>query len=342
MKRFLMALAGTAALAGLSYCNPHDVDADPNKDYPITPAAGPWMICVTSFMGPESGKLAHDMVLELRQQYKIAAYFFNRGEEERKKHELEIQQKRQQQEDNLRRAGLNPADANFLRIRTVRIEDQFAVLVGGYKDMDTARKALDDIKKLKPPSERLSATVLHITEPTQAKDSKKTVTEKSYLNPFLSSFVVPNPTVPVQREPEKPDKFLKELNSNESYSLLNCRKPWTLAVRDFQGAQMIQQPSEPSSFMEKLKLDDKTSERLNAAALQAHEVARVLRQMHFDAYVLHTRHMSLVTIGGFDSPNDPQISQAQRQLAQIKSLNSNAGLTLMLWANPLPMEVPRP
>ena len=35
-------------------------------------------------------------------------------------------------------------------LHEVRIQDQCVVLVGGYKDMDTARKALDGFKKLKP------------------------------------------------------------------------------------------------------------------------------------------------------------------------------------------------
>lgn len=342
MKRFLFALTGMAALAGLSYCSPRDVEADPNKNYPVTPDAGPWMICVTSYTGDPAGQLAHDMVLEIRQQYKIPAFFFNRSAEERKKQQEEIQQKRQQQEEYLRQKGLNPADANFLRIRTVRIEDQFAVLVGGYKDMETARKALDDIKRLKPPSERLSASVVRFSGPAEAKDDKKAATQKSYLNPFSTSFVVPNPTVPVQREPDRPDKFLKDLNSNETYSLLNCRKPWTLVVKDFRGLQVIQSRAESSTFLDKLGFGNKCGEQLNAAGLQAHELARILREMHLEAYVLHTRNSSLVTIGGYDSLKDPQLSQAQRQLAQIKSFNSGAGLTLQLWANPLPMEVPRP
>jgi hypothetical protein len=70
--------------------------------------------------------------------------------------------------------------------------------------------------------------------------------------------------------------------------------------------------------------------------MQAHEVARVLRDMHFDAYVLHTRYSSIVTVGGYDTVNDPLLLQNQRHLASLQ-LGS-----VQMFATPMPMQVPRP
>jgi len=74
-------------------------------------------------------------------------------------------------------------------------------------------------------------------------------------------------------------------------------------------------------------------------------VARVLREhpnLKFEAYVLHTRYSSVVTIGGFDGPADPRLLQLKQQLAKIQILDQNSGYkALELFAQPLPMQVPQ-
>ena len=52
------------------------VDADPRKAYELTESHGPWLIMCTSFAGPTAEQQAHDLVLELRQRFKIEAYSF--------------------------------------------------------------------------------------------------------------------------------------------------------------------------------------------------------------------------------------------------------------------------
>src|SRR5262249_18555913 len=133
------------------------------------------------------------------------------------------------------------------RLRIVRIEDQFAVLVGGYRDMEVARRALDDLKKVKPPSEKFMPKLTQVNE-------EKRVGESAAVHPFLLAFVVRNPVVPVEKAQDAPDPFLKELNSGESFSLLKTHKPWTLAVKSFQGAAVIQPRSGSSSFLDKIGL----------------------------------------------------------------------------------------
>jgi hypothetical protein len=78
----------------------------------------------------------------------------------------------------------------------------------------------------------------------------------------------------------------------------------------------------------------KSGELLNAGALQAEEIARVLRELKFDAYVLHTRFSSVVTVGGFENKEDPQMAQLQRKLGGAKFG------PIELFVRPLPMPVP--
>src|SRR5438270_381691 len=56
------------------------------------------------------------------------------------------------------------------------------------------------------------------------------------INPFRAAFVVHNPAVPTER-PAEANKLdiasLRKLNSEESYSLLSCKKPLTLVVAQY-------------------------------------------------------------------------------------------------------------
>src|SRR5688572_32389036 len=52
------------------------VDADPDKSYELEESHGPWMILAASFAGPTADQQAHDLVLELRQRFKLEAYTF--------------------------------------------------------------------------------------------------------------------------------------------------------------------------------------------------------------------------------------------------------------------------
>lgn len=325
----LLAAAVVAVATGPGYGK---VECDPNNEYTITKEAGPWMIIVQSYSGEIARDNAHKLVMELRTKFDLPAYTFNRGKEERAKQDEEMKRRREQQEEFLKQRGL-VADMPF-RMKHVRIEDQYAVLVGGYKDMDAARRALDHIKKLPPPSKELmDYACLGIPNKDKQGDGR---IEGAYLNPFLRAFVVPNPMVHVEKPKDQPDPMLKEMNSDETYSLYKCPKPWTLAVKEFYGQTTVVQKSVPTQMLEKL-LGKGGPDGLNAGAMQAHEIAKVLRShMNMDAYVLHTRHGSIVTVGAYDSKDDPRLLQNQRLLANLQM-----GPVIKFFAMPLPMEVPK-
>jgi hypothetical protein len=328
MKRRLFALAllvsGFAAATAIGQV----VDVDPSKDYPLTADVGAWTICAACYVGPESPKLAHDLALEIRTRYHLPAYVLNKGEEERRKEQERLQRLHEQ----YKAAGNVP-------LRTVRIEDQCAVLIGGYKDIEAANKALKSIKKLPPPSSEKYMPFLTQVVPDKGPDGEQRGrVEGAYINPFVKSFVVRNPLVPKETSNEKkPDPFLKNLNSGEKYSLLHCRKPYTLLVATFQGMSTFHAQEEPPGFWEKL-WKGYSGEMLEASGQNAHNLAEAMRKMGFEAYVLHMRQGSVVTIGGYDSPDDPRMKETQQTLAQHVQLDRSG----LLLAQFVPMPVPRP
>lgn len=143
------------------------------------------------------------------------------------------------------------------------------------------------------------------------------------------------------------DPFLKVLNENEDYSLLKCPAPWTMAVQSYGASASYvpvtkkdpQQPSMISGFLDKLWGGDKPKGEavLNSSTAQAHATAEVLHKMGFEAYVLHTHHYSIVTVGNFRGPADPAMITTANRLAELKLIDQ-----LHLLKNPTSCEVPRP
>ena len=295
--------------------------------YPLTVEAGTWLICCASYSGVDAPELSKQISEILRNRDNLKGYIFNYGEEEKKKQIADFE-RRQKMSPELRQP-----------MKFTRVSEQCAVLVGGYKDIEDARKNLEKIKKLAPPDLKLengkeTSDVINIYVPTA--DKKGAEIRRERVNPFSRAFVVRNPLVPNQTiAKNKPDPVLKTLNADEQYSLLKNSKSVTLVVKEYNGSAILQSTKAvTTSFMDKL-FGSRQGDMLGAAALQAHETARVLRKLEFDAYVLHTRTSSIVTVGGFDSRDDPNLARIQKAIITLKIT------ALDLYTNPLPMDVPK-
>lgn len=305
-------------------------------NYAVTPEAGPWMVCAASYMGPDAPELSRQLVVQLRERFRLPAYVFNYGDEQRR------QQRKEWEKLKKRYPGVP------LRRRTVRIRDQCAVLVGGYRDMESASKALDKIRKLPLPKLDLGPDKTAYDMMTVAKPDprhQRMRVEKAPINPFTTAFVTRNPTVEF-KSPERPkfDPFWKELNADEPYSVLKCPKRWTLVVKEYYGATVIKPQTGSSKFLKMVGFGRmKPGEGLSAAAKQAQELAKLLRnkQLGFEAYVMHTRFKSIVTVGGFDSLDDPNLLRTQQRLSQLKFGGQGRYDPIRLFRRPMPMEVPR-
>jgi hypothetical protein len=317
---------------------------DPNQEFFVTPAQGPWMIFMTSYttdrMTPDvkAKQLANQMVRELRANYQLPAYVFNYGEAERRKEFERAHKAIEHKKEEMRKNGLSTDTP--IRVPFTRIDIQCAVLVGGFKDAAAARREMERLRKIQVNEKQLarlpSQYELFLIDPRVGKG------ENAKVNPFLKSHVVPNPTVRQERsaEPEKLDiSVLKRLNAEETYSLLKCPKAWTLAVKQYQLPADIQPKDAPKgSLLQKLGWTSKSSERGDAAASHAQQLAQFLRKGKWESYVLHTKHASIVTVGSYDSPDDPRLARDRQALADI---NTRLPQEVRLFPNAMPMPVPR-
>src|SRR3954447_12628826 len=114
------------------------VDADPKKNYDLEESCGPWMILAASFAGPSAEQQSHDLVLELRQRFKLEAYTFRRTYDFSKPTE-----------------GLGYSrygGPRRMRYLTNNKFDELAVLVGNFGSIEDPQmdKALAQIKFARP------------------------------------------------------------------------------------------------------------------------------------------------------------------------------------------------
>jgi hypothetical protein len=350
MRSALLRLAGLLVMAGP--CFGQGLGVAPalpqgTSALTVTAEAGPWMICAASYSGPPSRGQSEELATEIRTRYGLPAYVFNRSGEERRREQERVAKLREERRQQIIAAGL-PADTP-VHVKTVRIEDQYAVLVGGYKDDVTARKELDRIRTLKP-SDKFSKVAY-------VPDAKGKMHEEA-INPFQSAFVCRNPAIPVEKpkHDDDLDRRLKNYNADESFSLLKCGKAWTLVVKVYKGASIIESQSSSGSIMERMGLAKKTGELLDANGNEAHKVAEVLRTppknprtnqvgIAFEAYVLHTEYNSYVTIGAFDTPDDPRVAQLMQtflnEMHRQGSAVNQLHLKVQFLAQPTPMPVPQ-
>jgi hypothetical protein len=339
-----MVLAGLAML-GWQTRLPAQNAADPIRGYQVTPELGPWMISTQYYTGPEAKELACQLANELRTTYRLPAHIFNYVEEERKLEQERVRKEKERLRELLRRQeeylkGMEHAPGPPIHVWTRRFEDQCVVLIGGYRDEATARRELDRLKKLKPPDpKKVRLGVTWIQRP------KSERAEATYVSPFAQSFVVHNPAV--KQAPQvaqaKPDPMLPRLNAEEEFSLLKCPKRFTLAVALFRGASTVvsdlnKGKKENGSFLDRLGQGGEPGQALCAAAWNAHEVAKVLKQLKLEVYVLHAPYYSLVTVGSFDRLDEPALQATQRDLAQLKpSLQK-----VPMLPEPMPIAIPHP
>jgi hypothetical protein len=322
MKKCLFVSAGLLALVAVSAAHAGRVEADPNKEYPISPEAGPYVICVKAYVGRDAHELANRLVLHLRQQG-WQAYMYDYSAEERRKNQELLDE----------RYKNVPPEARMQIHKTIHVEDQFGVLVGGYTDFDSASKDIAKVKKTpEPPADPRFADVDFVDQETK---------QIYRLHTYAQCIATRNPTLPRQQvEHNGPDPAWKQLNDGRPYNLLKkCGKPWTLAVAQFQGTGVVQPRSAGSEFLNMIGMGGKSGDVLEASAAQAEEVARFLSSKPYNlkAFVLHTRTGSVVTVGAYDTADDEDLVRKAKLLAG-KPIGATG---IKFFDQPRPMQVPQ-
>lgn len=370
-----------------------------NRDIEPTPTLGPWMICVHSYITKEAPDWARQMTVELRgnPKYRLPAYVFTYGLEERRKEYHRVKELLDKQREFIKDRGLPimvapnakrgeapliadnlsfdkmlslvgtgatgsmesddlPLQYALSLLKVKHIQVQCAVLVGGYPTQEAAEQALPAIRKLPPPDPnkvQLDKMFYSKTDPNNFKAEG----EQVHVNPFKKAFVVRNPAVKADRGPEQPTndgmdmKLLHKLNADEPLTLLNCKKSVTLAIKQFQTYSTVVETKGPTGgILDKFTgVKTRQGDGVDQAAHDAHNLAGLLRKNQLEAYVLHTKYASIVTVGGFDGLDDPNFRAMQNTLTErlravengIRLENRGAPINMMFFPRPMPMKVPR-
>ncbi len=175
----------------------------------------------------------------------------------------------------------------------VRQDDSAAVLAGDCKDHNAANKLQDKIHVIRP------KTITRDLVPAY----------QWQYGALRTAFCLPNPLADKKVEPKKDiDPLLLKLNSGK-HNIFTNPGAYTLQAVTFNGG---------TAYTAKQAEDLKKNGLLEAAGEHAEQVAAFLRTKGIDAYTVHTKMNSYVTIGAFGSPEDPQIQQVRKQVGGMK------------------------
>jgi hypothetical protein len=269
---------------------------------------------------------------------------YTKGAEECKAEQKRIREDIQRQQlamEQLKVMG-DLATKPTIRIPLINCDLECAVLVGGYKDMDSARAAHAKIKGMKLPDPTKVKLQTECSFKVDPKTGKTEGRQDMPVNPFLHSMIVPNPTISAKAATGRPPEdiaLLRNLNKDESFTLLKCPKQFTLLVKAYPLAAEIQTNKGLGGKFSSGPAP-KSNGKGDPAAISAHNLALLINQAkgHLHAYVWHDIHYSFVTVGEYDSENDPRLKDDQQALPTV---NSQLDPSNKLMEFPRAMQVPR-
>ena len=324
------------------------VESTPNKPYLLTEEQGPWLILAACFAGRGAEKQAHELVMELRQKYRLPAYVHKQTYDYTEP-VLGLSLDRYGERQKMRYA--NHASKY----------DAYAVVIGNYNSIDdpSLSKVLQKVKYARP-------ECLDITKHKQStqrfiglRELYKRVNgdpEKRNKGPMGNAFATRNPLLPEEYfAPTGLDNFVISLNRNVEHSLLNNPGRYTVRVAGFQGNETTN-----AKEIKELESSNELTDRLELAADRAHRLTVTLRGQGVEAYEFHDRYESIVTVGSFDhegtelpdgrveiNPGIFRVMEKYRAKPQQIPGRNEVGLVpqrvggIPLDVQPLPIPVPR-
>lgn len=303
------------------------IDATPGRDYSVTKEHGPWMICVATFKktgvdrpdeiegenADETVALeaAQKLVLELRQKG-LPAYVF------------ELQKERQ--------TVVTQSRSGERQVRKTMADDaQYAVLAGNYTSNknDVATKSLAWVKQFNPASFGTEARY-------RLSPGRRGPLAGAFLtiNPLLSQAEVAARTID-----EDEIKLLKKLNAGNEFPLHECGGKYTLIVKDFSGRTVMKSKAgfnKNDSWDESTMM--KSGEVMGKAGYDAWRLCAALRNRGVDAYLWHEKYRSIVTVGAFNSADDPGVRSYKKRFGADVVRDRNTGYTKVIPKTEPPMQ----
>lgn len=254
---------------------------DPKAMFPLAESDGPWLVLATTFRGEGARDDARRLVQELRVSHKLKAY---------------THEKSFDFTGNQRGLGLNP-DGSPKKMRFAKAEQviEVAVLVGDFASFDDPRgqKMLGKIKNMQP-----DALAGGSGKSQSFSDFRRMMglDKNAAKGPMHLAFVIPNPLLPEDFfTRQQVDKFVLEMNSDVTNSLLDCPGRYSVRVATFTGAGTFDQKA-----IEEGGKDVEFQGRLVEAAEKAHRLTETLRRSGWQAWEFHDRESSMVCVGSID------------------------------------------
>ncbi len=328
------------------------LEANPAEMYPIADTNGPWMIMAATFSGEGAEEQARTLIHELRAEYKLPAYSY---------------QKKFEYSKPVQGKGLTPrGEAPMMRYRQDDDKVEIAVLVGDYTSVDDpqGQQVLKRLKMAKPktlevdPEKSHQSFAMYRGLQRKAKEALFTKSSKPEdRGPMANAFVVTNPLLPQEYfVPKGVDKLVLEMNEAVPHSLLECPGSYTVKVATFTGHSIILDKKNQDAIAR----GTMPRSQLEEAAKNAHILTEALRKKGYEAYEYHDRKSSIVTVGSFASVGsrrpdgkieiNPQIHQIMKKFgaettvepgktANVGEPKKLAGIAFDV--QPMPVEVPK-
>ena len=244
------------------------VEADPNKEYGLTEAEGPYLIFAMALSGPTARQDANNLVLELRRTYRWNAYVFEKN----------FVRDANQDFGQAR----NPHSRTTIRYNNPGTGTEFAVMIGNFPSLEDNqfRRTLEEVRRCQPEllKGRTSAT------------------------PFSMAHGVLNPMLPTQHQRGTVDAFIESINKDSPYSLLRNPRRYTVQIATFTG-RAVMKPEDIQAIETGRNPFDREVSALEIGEQSAVALCKALRERGIEAYEFHDRHSSIVTVGSFDQPS---------------------------------------
>ena len=321
------------------------VEANPDKAYRLTKEHGPWLILACSFAGPGAEPQARDLIQELRKEFNLEAYLYDQTYDFTEP-VVGLGVDRYGGQKKMRHANAGKFK-------------ETAVLVGAFHSVDDPKidKVLKAIKSAHPACLDISENKSSAQRFAGLRELQRRLSsdpEKRHKGPMSNAFVTRNPLLPQEYfVPKGVDPLVENMNRDVEHSLLKNRKKYSVRVATFRGSSTMK-------LAEIEKGGANLPNKLEEAAVKAHELTLVLRQKGWEAYEFHDRYESIVTVGGFDSLGTPRpdgkteinpevhkIMQSFAAKRQQLPGQTQVGLVpqsfngIMADVQPLPVEVPQ-
>jgi len=267
------------------------VAADPDVEYTLSKERGPWLILAASFSGPEAKEQAHDLILELRKEHGMPAFYYGMTF--------------QQDETNLGRGVDHYGSRIRRRYQRGSEVREHAVLVGEFPSIDDphARKTLRRIKQLTPAAldsgDGESTSQSLATVRNFHNFLRKNTGDSDRKGPMGHAFLTRNPLLPKEYfVPRGIEPVIAKLNKGLEYSLMKCPGKYSMRVATFKGRTSLKATEEELSSTRTRKATK--NDPLVVAGENAHLLTVALREKGWEAYEFHDRYESYVAIGSFD------------------------------------------